>query len=102
MTGPIEYAKVMGQTDRQWKISNLYRGFFLQAARTTALIVPIFSLVDVARRKTTTMSTLTGSFLVTASAAGASYMVVWPLVSNVYDSPEFSLLHACTVVSYII
>ena len=52
---PIEYAKLMGQIGQKWKIRDIYRGFGFQVIRTTALIVPIFVMIDVARRKTTLM-----------------------------------------------
>jgi Mitochondrial carrier protein len=50
---PIEYAKVMGQVDQKWKLSQLYRGFGYQVLRTTTLIMPIFTVIDIARKKTT-------------------------------------------------
>lgn len=76
---PIEYAKVMGQTGQPWQVRHVYRGFWMQALRTTSLLIPIYSAVDVSRRKTNWMNTLFGGFLVTAASAGLSYLAVWPL-----------------------
>ena len=76
---PIEYAKVMGQTGQPWHIRHAYRGFVMQALRTTSLLIPIYSAIDVSRRKTTWMDTLGGGFIITAASAGLSYLAVWPL-----------------------
>ena len=76
---PIEYAKVMGQTGRQWQLRHIYRVFFDQVNRTTVLLIPIFTAIDVARRHTSWMTTVTGNFVVTAAASGAAYVVCWPL-----------------------
>jgi solute carrier family 25 carnitine/acylcarnitine transporter 20/29 len=76
---PIEYAKVMGQTNQQWKLAHIYRGFGAQVARTTTLLIPIFVMIDLARRKTQLMTTMLGNFAVTAAASGAAYVACWPL-----------------------
>jgi len=76
---PIEYAKVMGQIRQQWVWKDLYRGVGWQMLRTVALLIPIFSSFDVARRHTAYMSTVAGSFAVTAGASGAAYLLCWPL-----------------------
>ena len=76
---PIEYAKVMGQTNQRWQLAHLYRGFPDQVARTTTLLVPIFVTIDLARRNTTLMTTMMGNFVVTALASGCAYVVCWPL-----------------------
>lgn len=76
---PIEYAKVMGQTGQKWQWKDIYRGFGFQVLRTTALLIPIFSTIDVFRRKTKVLDTFLGNFLVTAGASGAAYLVCWPL-----------------------
>ena len=79
LENPIEYAKVMGQTGQKWQFKDIYRGFGFQVMRTTALLIPIFSIIDIARRRTKMLETLPGNFVVTAGASGLSYLVVWPL-----------------------
>ena len=76
---PIEYAKVMGQTGQKWQMKDIYRGFHLQIFRTCALLVPIFSTLDIFRRNTDVLSNFTGNFLVQAGASGAAYLMCWPL-----------------------
>ena len=76
---PIEYAKVMGQTNQKWQLAHLYRGFPDQVARTTTLLVPIFVTIDLARRNTTLMTTMIGNFVVTAMSSGCAYVMCWPL-----------------------
>jgi len=76
---PIEYAKVMRQTGRNWTIQHIYRGFWWQVIRTTAMLLPIFSVVDIFRRKTQVLNSLGGNFLVTAGACGGAYFFCWPL-----------------------
>jgi hypothetical protein len=49
---PIEQAKVMRQTGRQWQWSSLYRGVTAQTGRTTAMLVLIFVPYDVRRADT--------------------------------------------------
>eukprot|EP01038_Epipyxis_sp_PR26KG_P008439 gene8439-11416_t len=79
LESPIEYAKVMGQTGKMWHINEIYRGFGFQILRTTALLIPIFTIVDIARQKTTLLTTFSGNFFVTAGASGLSYFICWPL-----------------------
>lgn len=76
---PIEYAKVMGQTGQKWNTKDVFRGFNFQVARTTGLLIPIFTICDCFRRKTDVMKTLYGNFLVTAGASSFSYLLCWPL-----------------------
>ncbi|RHY84155.1 hypothetical protein DYB37_005196 [Aphanomyces astaci] len=76
---PIEYAKVMGQMKQPWVLTHVYRGVQWQLLRTTALLIPIFSILDVARRKTDLTRTLPGNFLVMSGACGVSYLCCWPL-----------------------
>lgn len=76
---PIEYAKIMGQTGQKWKLKDVYRGFHFQIFRTCALLVPIFSTLDIFRRNTDVLSTLPGNFAVQAGASGAAYLMCWPL-----------------------
>jgi hypothetical protein len=59
---------------------DVYRGMSLQVARTTALMIPIFSLLDVARRETSYMQSLGGNFVVTAVVSGGTYFCCAPLV----------------------
>lgn len=79
LTGPFEYAKLMGQTDQKIQMRYLFRGLHWQLARTTVLLLPIFSAFDVLRRKTTILSTLAGNFIVTFGVVGMSYACSWPL-----------------------
>jgi solute carrier family 25 carnitine/acylcarnitine transporter 20/29 len=76
---PIEYAKVMGQTGQSWQWRDIYRGFSFQIIRTTALLIPIFTSLDVARRKTDLLKTLPGNFAVTALASAGAFIICWPL-----------------------
>lgn len=76
---PIEYAKIMGQTNQKWQLKDIYRGFSFQVVRTTALLIPIFSTVDMFRRKTKVLDSLFGHFLVTAAASAAAFLTCWPL-----------------------
>lgn len=76
---PIEYAKVMGQTNQKWQLRDIYRGLPFQVIRTTALVTPIFTMVDCFRQKTNILKTLWGNFAVVSGCAGVAYMAVWPL-----------------------
>lgn len=76
---PIEYAKIMKQVDRKIVFKDIYRGSAYQVLRTTALITPIFSCIDIARRNTSWLDTFIGNFLVTSAASGLSYLLCWPL-----------------------
>jgi hypothetical protein len=76
---PIEYAKLQGQTRKPWVFKDIYRGLSWQLLRTTALLLPIFTIVDNARRKTDFMKTTSGAFAVTCGASGFSYLAAWPL-----------------------
>lgn len=78
---PIEYAKLQGQTGKPWILKDIYRGLHWQLIRTTALLIPIFTIVDNARRKTELMKTLPGAFGVTCFASGFSYLAAWPVSS---------------------
>ena len=49
---PVEYAKVMGQTNKQWVFNDVYRGLSSQVIRNTGMLLPIFAMVDYSRRKT--------------------------------------------------
>lgn len=79
LESPIEYAKVMGQTGQAWKFKDIYRGFQWQVLRSTALLIPIFSSLDIFRRKTDLLTTLPGNFIVTAGSSFAAYFICWPL-----------------------
>ena len=61
---PIEQAKVMGQTGQPWRVATLYRGFFTQTVRTTAMLTCIFVPYDYARRETTLFRALWGQSLI--------------------------------------
>lgn len=76
---PVEYAKVMGQSGQRWVYSDVYRGVGWQVARSTFLLMPIFSIMDYCRRRTDLMKTYTGNFLVMVAASGGSYLLCWPL-----------------------
>lgn len=76
---PIEYAKVMGQTGQQWYFKDIYRGFGMQAMRTMTMVVPIFTSLDVFRRKTTYLESVPGIFFVTAGVSVITFLVIWPL-----------------------
>jgi solute carrier family 25 (mitochondrial carnitine/acylcarnitine transporter), member 20/29 len=76
---PFEYAKVMGQTQQEWKVVHMFRGLHWQIMRTTVLLLPIFQAIDYLRRRTDAMKTLAGNFFVTFGVVGASYAVSWPL-----------------------
>ena len=76
--GPIEYAKVMGQTGRSWVLADVYRGMSMQVLRTTAMLCFIFVPYDICRRYTTWFSTLSGQCIVVTSICAFSYAVCWP------------------------
>lgn len=67
---PFEYAKVMGQTEQKWQLNTVFRGFHWQLARTTLLLLPIFTTFDYLRRKTDILKTLSGNFFVTMGVVG--------------------------------
>ena len=104
---PIEYAKVMGQTGQKWQIKDIYRGFHLQIFRTCALLVPIFSTLDIFRRNTDVLSNFTGNFLVQAGASGAAYLMCWPLetLKNLSQSGmpmyEGSIIHTALCITHV-
>ena len=75
---PFEYAKIMGQSQQQWHLQTVYRGLGLQLMRTTALLLPIFTALDVIRRKTDFLKTLHGNFITTLTVVGLSYVLTWP------------------------
>ena len=79
LENPIEYAKVMGQTNQKWIFADIYRGFSAQCIRNTGLLIPIFCMVDYSRRKTDYMKQPSGIFMVTSVAASAGYLMAWPL-----------------------
>lgn len=77
---PIEYVKVMGQTGQNWQINQIYRGLKWQIIRTTTLILPIFTVLDIARREQPEyMKTMQGSFIVTSIASSFFCFLCWPL-----------------------
>ena len=76
---PVEYAKVMGQTNKKWVLSDIYRGLTSQVVRNTGMLLPIFAMVDYSRRKTDWMKQPSGVFMVTCSAAAGGYLISWPL-----------------------
>lgn len=76
---PIEYAKVMGQTNQKWKFNDIYRGLTAQVIRNTGLLIPIFCMVDISRRHTDYMKQPSGIFMVTSLSASAGYLIAWPL-----------------------
>lgn len=69
----------MGQTNQKLEINALFRGLHWQMLRTTLLLLPIFTVFDVLRRKTTVLATLPGNFVVTFGAVGLSYACSWPV-----------------------
>lgn len=79
LESPIEYAKVMGQTGQQWNVKDVYRGFGTQVMRTTNLLMPLFTMLDIFRNKTDLLKTKIGTFSVTFFVSSTSYLVVWPL-----------------------
>lgn len=79
LESPIEYTKVMGQIRQQWQWGHVYRGVHWQMLRTTALLIPIFSSMDVFRRKTTVLQSFAGNFVVTAASSGLASVMCWPL-----------------------
>ena len=77
---PIEYAKVMRQTGRQWLFSDIYRGALTQVARTTAMLLFIFVPYDIIRKKTTWFQgSLAAQWALTTLVCGTSYAISWPL-----------------------
>lgn len=70
----------MGQTGKVWLLRDVYRGVGFQVARTTALMVPIFSVLDMVRQNTALLQSLGGNFVVTALVSGATYLACAPLV----------------------
>lgn len=77
---PFEYAKVMRQTDSAWALKDMYRGFGMQVARSTGMLLCIFGPYDVVRtKKPEWMSTLGRQWLTTTLVCGGSYAVIWPL-----------------------
>ena len=71
--------QVMGQTNQKWVLKDCYRGVQWQVLRTTGLLVFIFGTLDMFRRKTEVLKTVTGNFLVTCGASAGSYVICWPL-----------------------
>ena len=68
LTGPdvclsVYQAKVMGQVGSPWRVSTLYRGFFEQTVRTTAMLTLIFVPYDYARRELRQFQSLWGQAL---------------------------------------
>ena len=105
LENPIEYAKVMGQVNKKWILRDVYRGFHYQILRTTVLIIPIFSMLDIFRRETKMLDTLYGNFIVTAGASAVSYFICWPLetLKNLTqsgdDTNHYSTLTYTTIIS---
>jgi solute carrier family 25 carnitine/acylcarnitine transporter 20/29 len=79
LENPIEYAKVMGQTQQKWVFKDIYRGLTSQVIRNTGMLLPIFVMVDVSRRHTDWMKQPAGIFAVTCGSASAGYLLSWPL-----------------------
>lgn len=78
-SAPFEYAKLMGQTNQSIQVKSIFRGLHWQLSRTTVLLLPIFCVFDVLRRKTKMLNTLAGNFAVTFGVVGLSYACSWPL-----------------------
>lgn len=91
LVGPIEYAKVMGQTGKKWILRDVYRGVEFQILRTTALMIPIFSVIDMFRQRTDYLKSYTGNFVITFVVAGGTYCVCAPLVCLIGIVSVFSL-----------
>lgn len=70
----------MGQTGKIWKLRDVYRGVEFQIIRTTALMIPIFSVIDMFRQKTNYLKSYSGNFIITFVVAGGTYFVCAPLV----------------------
>ncbi|KAI8618071.1 mitochondrial carrier domain-containing protein [Chytriomyces sp. MP71] len=76
---PIELAKVKGQTGQSWHAHELTKGFPLQLARTSGVMVTYFALIDSIRRHAPrTFDTLWGQFLASSCSATVGFWVVWP------------------------
>jgi hypothetical protein len=69
----------MGQTEQKWNVRNAYRGLHWQLLRTTALLLPIYTTLDVLRRKTTALNSLSGNFLCMFLVTGSAYAITWPI-----------------------
>ena len=78
---PLEYAKVRRQTQQNWRLVDLYRGFGVTWGRTVGLMTTYFILVDSMRRHYPEVfaSAVLGPFLVSGVAATLAWWVVWPL-----------------------
>ena len=78
---PLEYIKVSGQTQQNWKLKHVYTGFGVTWCRTIGLMCTYFMLVDSGRRHVPELfsSPLLGPFLMSGVAATLGWWVVWPL-----------------------
>lgn len=78
---PLEYAKVSGQTQQNWKLRHVYTGFGVTWCRTIGLMCTYFILVDSGRRHAPELfsSPFLGPFLMSGVAATLGWWVVWPL-----------------------
>ena len=77
LESPIEYAKVKGQTNQQWRLNEVYRGAGLQWARTGPMMTLYFCLFDACKRNGYA-STSVGQFVSSGGCALLGFWVVWP------------------------
>ena len=104
---PLEYAKIRLQTQRDWKLRDVYKGFGITWLRTTIFLSSFFYLREAAKTRypKELSHPILGPFLLGGVVATFAWWVVWPLelmksqVQGSYNgSKNFSVLHRMRLV----
>ena len=78
---PLEYAKIRRQTQQNWHLRNVYKGFGVTWCRTVGLMTTYFIIIDSIRRNSPQLfsSPILGPFLASGLAATIGWWMIWPL-----------------------
>lgn len=78
---PLEYAKIRLQTQRDWKLRDVYKGFGITWLRTTVFLSSFFYLRETAKTRypEELSHPIIGPFLLGGVVATFAWWVVWPL-----------------------
>jgi solute carrier family 25 carnitine/acylcarnitine transporter 20/29 len=76
---PFEYSKVRLQVCRSWKISELYKGFYVLWLRTAGISTIYLSTMDSLRRNTSLFKSQIGIFLMSGISSIIAWTCMWPI-----------------------
>lgn len=103
---PLEYAKIRRQTQQEWKLGQVYKGFGVTWLRTVGLMCSYFIIIDHNRRRNPHLFNIPilGPFLVSGFAATFAWWVVWPFeymksqIQGGYGNKDLSLIQRMQLV----